>query len=121
MVSGLAPNVEVRVAVPASAASLPESAQWPALPGAASRTCAPLTAGVAGEAASDFPPAGHAALAEHAYCIGACCQTSVEDIHTSALILQPFSIRKENTEFFMTLSEQRASLILIHDSTQLLR
>jgi hypothetical protein len=29
------------------------------------------------------------------------------------LILQPFSIRKENTEFFMTLSEQRASLILI--------
>jgi len=95
------------------AAWLPESAQWPALPESASRTSAPLTSGVVGEAASVVPPAGHAALAEHACCIGACCQTSVEDIHTSALILQPFSIRKENTEFFMTLSEQRASLILI--------
>jgi hypothetical protein len=68
---------------------------------------------VAGEAASDVPPAGQSALAEHAYCIGACCQTSVEDIHTSALILQSFSIRKEYTEFFMTLSEQRTSLTLI--------
>jgi hypothetical protein len=90
------------------AAWLPESAQWPALPGSASRTSAPLTLGVAGEAASDFPPAGHAALAEHACCIGACCQTSVEDNHTSALILQSFSIRKGNTEFFMTLSEQKS-------------
>jgi hypothetical protein len=68
---------------------------------------------VAGEAASDVPPAGHAALAEHACYIGVFCQTSVEDIHTSALILQSFSIRKEYTEFFMTLSEQRTSLILI--------
>jgi hypothetical protein len=68
---------------------------------------------VAGEAASGVPPAGHAALAEHAGYIGACCQTSVEDIHTSALVLQSFSIRKGNTEFFMTLSEQSASLILI--------
>jgi hypothetical protein len=68
---------------------------------------------VAGEAASDVPPAGHAALAEHADCIGACCQTSVEDIHTSALTLQTFSIRRGKTEFFMTLSEQRTSLILI--------
>jgi hypothetical protein len=68
---------------------------------------------VAGEAASGVPPAGHAALAEHAGYIGACCQTSVEDIHTSALVLQSFSIRKGNTEFFMTLSEQRTSLILI--------
>jgi hypothetical protein len=65
------------------------------------------------EAVSDVPPAGHAALAEHACCIGACCQTSVEDIHTSSLILQSFSIRKGNTKFFMTLSEQRTSLILI--------
>jgi hypothetical protein len=68
---------------------------------------------VAGEAASDVPPTGHAALAEHACYIGAYCQTSVEDIYASALILQSFSIRKGNTEFFMTLSEQRTSLILI--------
>jgi hypothetical protein len=72
---------------------------------------------VAGEAASGVagvpPPAGHAALAEHACHLGICCQTSVEDIHTSALILQSFSIRKGYTEFFMTLSEQRTSLILI--------
>jgi hypothetical protein len=70
---------------------------------------------VAGEAASGVagvPPAGHAALAEHACYIGVCCQTSVEDIHTSALILQSFSIRKGYTEFFMTLSEQEISLIL---------
>jgi hypothetical protein len=87
------------------AAWLPESAQWPTLPESASRTSAPLSLGVVGEAASDVPPAGHAALAEHACCIDACCQTSVEDIHTSALILQSFSIRKGNTEFFMTLSE----------------
>ena len=109
------------VAAAEPAASLLMSDHLPELPGSASRTSAPLTSGVVGEAASVVPPAGRAALAEHACCIGACCQTSVEDIHTSALILQSFSIRKENTEFFMTLSEQRASLILIHDSTQLLR
>jgi hypothetical protein len=71
---------------------------------------------MAGEAASGVagvPPAGHVALAEHACCLGVCCQTSVEDIHTSALILQSFSIRKGYTEFFMTLSEQRTSLIPI--------
>jgi hypothetical protein len=71
---------------------------------------------VAGEAASGVagvPPAGHAALIEHACYLGVCWQTSVEDIHTSALILQSFSIRKEYTEFFMILSEQRTSLIPI--------
>jgi hypothetical protein len=71
---------------------------------------------VAGEGVSGVagvPPAGHAALAEHVGCLGVYCQTSVEDIHTSALILQSFSIRKGYTEFFMTLSEQRTSLILI--------
>jgi hypothetical protein len=71
---------------------------------------------VAGEAASGVagvPPAGHTVLAEHACYLGVCCQTSVEDIHTSALILQSFSIRKWYTEFFMTLSEQRTSLIPI--------
>ena len=93
------------VAAAEPAASLLMSDHLPELPGSASRTSAPLTSGVVGEAASVVPPAGHAALAEHACCIGACCQTSVEDIHTSALILQSFSIRKENTEFFMTLSE----------------
>ena len=96
------------VAAAEPAASLLMSDQFLELPGSASRTSAPLTSGVAGGAASDFPPAGHAAPAEHACCIGACCQTSVEDIHTSASILQPFSIRKENTEFFMTLSEQKS-------------
>ena len=93
------------VAATALAASLLESVQLLGLLESASRTSAPLTSGVVGEAASVVPPAGHAALAEHACCIGACCQTSVEDIHTSALILQSFSIRKGNTEFFMTLSE----------------
>jgi hypothetical protein len=99
------------------AAWLPESAQWPALPEFASRTSAPLSSGVAGEAASGVagvpPPAGHAALAKHACHLGVCSQTSVEDIHTSTLILQSFSIRKGYTEFFMTLSEQRTSLIPI--------
>jgi hypothetical protein len=71
---------------------------------------------VGGEAASGVagvPPAGHAALAEHACCLGVCCQTSVEDLHTLALILQSFSIRKRYTEFFMILNEQRTSLIPI--------
>jgi hypothetical protein len=72
---------------------------------------------VAGEAASGVagvpPPAGHDALAEHACHLDVYCQTSMEYIHTSALILQSFSIRKGYTEFFMTLSEQRTSLILI--------
>ena len=113
MASGLALEAEVVVVTAELTASLLMSDQLPELPESASRTSAQWSSGVAGEAASDVPPAGHAALAEHACCIGACCQTSVEDIHTSALILQPFSIRKENTEFFMTLSEQRASLILI--------
>jgi hypothetical protein len=70
---------------------------------------------VAGEAAfgvAGVPPAGHAALAEQTCYLGVCYQTSVEDIHTSALILQSFSIRKGYTKFFMTLSEQRTSLIL---------
>jgi hypothetical protein len=81
------------------------------MPEFASRTSAPLPSGVAGEAASGvagvLPPAGHACH------LSVCCQTSVEDIHTLALILQSFSIRKGYTEFFMTLSEQRTSLILI--------
>jgi hypothetical protein len=28
-------------------------------------------------------PAGHAALVGHASCLGACCETSIEGIHTS--------------------------------------
>jgi hypothetical protein len=67
----------------------------------ASRTSAPLSWGVGGEAASGVagvpPPAGHAALAEHACHLGVYCQTSVEYIHTSALILQSFIIRKGYT------------------------
>jgi hypothetical protein len=77
------------------AAWLPESAQWPALPESASRTSAPLTTGVVGEvvAVARVPRlAGHAAPAEHACQLGACCTTSVEGIHTSALILQSFNI-----------------------------
>jgi hypothetical protein len=35
------------------------------------------------------------ALAGHAFHFGACCQTSIESIHTSNLTLQPFSIRKD--------------------------
>jgi hypothetical protein len=37
-----------------------------------------------------------AALAGNAFRLGACCQTSVEGIHTSELILQYFSIRKDS-------------------------
>jgi hypothetical protein len=37
---------------------------------------------------------GLAALARYATHLGACCQTSVEGIQTSELILQFFSIRK---------------------------
>jgi hypothetical protein len=35
----------------------------------------------------------HVATAEHACLLGACCQTSIEGIHTSSLILQSFNIR----------------------------
>ena len=40
-------------------------------------------------------PTGLAALAGHASLLGACCQTSVEGILTSELILQSFIIRKD--------------------------
>jgi hypothetical protein len=40
------------------------------------------------------PSYGLAALAGYASRLGACCQTSVEGIHTSQLISQSFSIRK---------------------------
>jgi hypothetical protein len=36
-----------------------------------------------------------AALARHTFHLGACCQTSVESIHTSDLTLQSFNIRKD--------------------------
>jgi hypothetical protein len=36
-----------------------------------------------------------AAPAEHAFHLCACFQTSIESIHTSDLILQSFSIRKD--------------------------
>jgi hypothetical protein len=39
-------------------------------------------------------PRVSAALAGHAFHLDACCQTSVESIHTSDLALQSFSIRK---------------------------
>jgi hypothetical protein len=40
-------------------------------------------------------PVGLAALAGHASRLGAYCQTSAEGTHTSELILQSFSIRKD--------------------------
>jgi hypothetical protein len=51
--------------------------------------------GMAVEASDGVPhPAGQAAPFEYASLLGACCQTYVEGIHTSELILQSFSIRK---------------------------
>jgi hypothetical protein len=45
------------------------------------------------EAMAGVPhPVGLAALAGYASHLGACCQTSVEGIHTSELMLQSFSI-----------------------------
>jgi hypothetical protein len=60
-------------------------------------TFALLSLGVAGEATSaGVPhPMGLAALAGHAFRLGATCQTSAEGIHTLELILQSFSIRKD--------------------------
>jgi hypothetical protein len=40
-------------------------------------------------------PRVHVALAWHAFHLGACCQTSIESIHTSDLTLQSLSIRKD--------------------------
>jgi hypothetical protein len=57
-------------------------------------------------------PVGFAVLARYAFRLGAYCQTSVEGIYTSELILQSFSIRKRHIEIFITLSKRASSLNL---------
>jgi hypothetical protein len=94
MVSALAFEVEVEVAAAAPVAWLSGSNQSLGLPESASETSARLSLGVVATAAG-VPYSGvSAALARHAFHLGACCQTYVESIHTSDLTLQSLSIRK---------------------------
>jgi hypothetical protein len=96
VVSGLAPNVEVRVAVAASAASLLRSDQSLGLLGSTSGTSAQWSSGVAVATAAELHlPGVPTAPAEHALHLGACSQTSVESTHISDPTLQFFSIRKD--------------------------
>jgi hypothetical protein len=94
MVSALAFEVEVEVAA-TPVAWLSGSDQSLGLPESASETSARLSLGVVATAARVPYPGVPVALARHAFHLGACCQTSVESIHTSDLTLQSFSIRKD--------------------------
>ena len=61
----------------------------------ASETPAQLSLEEVGATAVGVPhPRVPAALVGHAFHLGACCQTSVESIHTSDLTVQSSSIRK---------------------------
>jgi hypothetical protein len=84
------------VAAAATAEWRPESDQWLELPESTSRTSARWSSGAV-VAATDRVPhlAGLPAPAEHAFLLCACCLTSAECNHTSELILQACSIRKE--------------------------
>jgi hypothetical protein len=93
--SKLASAVEVGVAAAAPAALLLGSDQLIGLLGFASGTPVQWSSGVAVATASEVHlPGVPAALAEHAFHLCACSETSVESIHTSDLTLQSFSIRK---------------------------
>jgi hypothetical protein len=93
--SGLAPEVEVRVAAAAPTALLLKFDQSLGLLESASGTTAQWSSGVAVATAAELPPPGvPAAPAEHAFHFCAYSQTSIESTHISDLTLQSFSIRK---------------------------
>jgi hypothetical protein len=75
----------------------PESDRWLELPESAFGTSARWSsgAGVVADVARVPHPAGLYAPAEHAFLLCACCLISAECNHTSELILQACSIRKE--------------------------
>jgi hypothetical protein len=86
----------VEVVVAAPIAKLLESDQSLGLSGSALEIYARLSLGVVvATAAEVLHPRVPVALAGHAFHLGACCQTSIESIHTSDLTLQTFSIRKD--------------------------
>jgi hypothetical protein len=93
--SGLAPEVEVRVAA-ASTALLLKFDQLLGLLESASGTSAQWSSWVAVATAAELPPPRvPAAPVEHAFHFYACSQTYVESTHISDLTLQSFSIRKD--------------------------
>jgi hypothetical protein len=89
--SALASKVEVGVAAVAPAALLLKSSQSLGLLEFPSETSAQWSSGVVVATAAGVPTA----LAEHAFHLCTCCQTSMESIHTSNLTLQSFIIRKD--------------------------
>jgi hypothetical protein len=104
-ISALTIEVEVE-AVVAPVVWLPGSDQVLKLPESALGTSARLSLGVVvATAAGVSHPGVPTALVGHAFQLGACCQTSVESIHTSDLTLQSSSIRKRYIEVFITLNK----------------
>jgi hypothetical protein len=86
----------VEVATTAPIAWLPGCDQLLQLPESTSETSARSSLEVVVATAAGVPhPRVPAALAWHAFHLSACCQTSVESIHTSDLTLQSLSIRKD--------------------------
>jgi hypothetical protein len=84
------------VVAAAAAEWRPESDQWLELPESALGTSARWTSGAGVAAADGVPhPAGLPIPAEHTFLPCACFLTSAERNHTSELILQACSIRKE--------------------------
>jgi hypothetical protein len=85
------------VAAAAAAEWRPESDRWLELPKSALGTSAQWSSrvGVAAAVAGVPHPTGLPAPAEHAFLLCACFMTSAECNHTSELILQACSIRKE--------------------------
>jgi hypothetical protein len=93
--SALASEFVVGVVVVAPAALLLESGQSLGLRGSALETSVQWSLGVAVATAARVPPPGVPAPIEHTFHLYACCQTSVQSIHTSDLTLQSFNIRKD--------------------------
>jgi hypothetical protein len=84
------------VVAAAAAEWRPESDRWLELPESVLGTSARWSLGAVVAAADGVPhPTGLPAPAEHAFLLCACFLTSVECNHTSELILQACSIRKE--------------------------
>jgi hypothetical protein len=94
--SELALEVEVGVAVAATAALLLRSDQLLGLLESTSGTSAQRSSGVAVAIAAELHlPGVPAAPAEHALHLCACSQTSIESIHKSNMTPQSFNIRKD--------------------------
>jgi hypothetical protein len=80
----------------APAALLLEYDQLLGLPEFASETSAQWSSGVVVATPAGVPhPGVPATLAGHTFHLYACCQTSVESIHTLDLTLQSFNLRKD--------------------------